>query len=115
MTEPTAPPPEERAKMVSWFDPAQLARTGLQTVISTMFGRSADRRLLDAVVHPLVAACHDAESDELWIDYVSDTGDGWNSTYAVAHAASQPELELASGTERVVTKRGRILVFGGDQ
>src|SRR3954469_9360152 len=64
--EPTAPPPSERATMVSWFDPAQLARTGLQTVISTMFGRSADRRLLDAVSHPLVAACHDAESDELW-------------------------------------------------
>ena len=101
--------------MVSWFDPAQLARTGLQAVISTMFGRSADRRLLDAIVHPLAAACHDESGDELWIDYVADTGDGWNSTYAIAHAASQPELTVAVDGERHVTKRGRLLVFGGDE
>lgn len=101
--------------MVSWFDPAQLLRTGLQVVVSTMFGKSADRRILDAIVHPNVQPCHRETGEELWIDYVSDTGDGWNSTYAVAHAVSQPELEVAHEGQHVRTKRGTLLVFGGDE
>ena len=53
---------------------------------------------------------------EFWMDFVADTGDGWNSTYAVASAVAQPELSSANskGTEHR-TVRGRLLVFGGDQ
>lgn len=48
--------------------------------------------------------------DEIWIDYVADVGDGWNSTYAVAYNLGQPTLSV-DGHE---TPRGEILVFGGD-
>jgi len=100
--------------MVGWFDPGQLVRTGLDVVISAMFARNSDRRVLDALSHPGFDACDYSSRDELWIDYVADTGDGWDSTYAVAHAVSQPELGVEIDGARRVTKRGDVLVFGGD-
>ena len=54
---------------------------------------------------------------ETWIDYIADTGDGWNSTYAVAFYASQPVLELhrkGSGAN-FRTERGEVFIFGGDE
>lgn len=118
---PAARPPalEERAPMVGWYDPGQLVRTGTRVAVSTLFGENADRRTLDAVVHGEVDICDHSKGEELWIDYVSDTGDGWNSTYAVAHQLAQPVLELSyasSGTppESYRTARGQLLVFGGD-
>ncbi|MEA2497341.1 MAG: hypothetical protein QOJ29_5252, partial [Thermoleophilaceae bacterium] len=53
--------------------------------------------------------------DELWLDYVADLGDGWNSTYTVARLLATEELELDWGGETHRTERGRILVMGGDQ
>src|SRR5207253_2712653 len=54
--------------------------------------------------------------DEIWFDYVADTGDGWNSTYAIAYHLTQPSLDLnAHAPEDGKTKRGEILIFGGDQ
>ena len=55
--------------------------------------------------------------DEIWIDYVCDTGDGWNSTYAVAYTASQHTLDVAAADEtaRYQLPRGDLLVFGGDE
>src|SRR4029453_12483684 len=50
-----------------------------------------------------------------WIDYVSDTGDGWNSTYAVAKTVAGAELRLErpdGGTE--ITRRGSLPILGGD-
>jgi len=54
------------------------------------------------------------EADEIWIDYVADVGEGWDSTYAVASAIAQP-LDFSEGKDRHQTVRGRILVFGGDE
>ena len=52
---------------------------------------------------------------ELWLDYASDRGDGWSSTYTVASLLAQPELELGSGHRVHRTRRGRILCPGGDR
>ncbi|MFN0112127.1 MAG: hypothetical protein ACKVZH_24965 [Blastocatellia bacterium] len=52
-----------------------------------------------------------ASTEDIWIDYVSDVGDGWNSTYAVAHYLSQKSLQLGGKN----LKRGEILIFGGDE
>jgi hypothetical protein len=116
--QPKAPP---RRRMVSWYDPTVLAKTGLQALMSETIGKQADRRLLDAVVSPQPSffdySVDDAgrPRDELWLDYVSDLGDGWDSTYAVALAVTQPVLALkdpSGGTHE--TRGGEVLVFGGD-
>ncbi len=102
--------------MTGWFDPGQLVRTGVRKTVSELFGQNADRRILDALAHHDVVPCELAAGDELWIDYVSDTGDGWNATYAVAHAIAQPRLAVRDPAGRVhETARGHLLVFGGDE
>ena len=100
--------------MVGWFDPGQLVRTGVDVVISAIFARNSDRRVLDALSHPDADTCDYSSRAELWIDYVADTGDGWNSTYAVAHDLAQPELDLDVDGSLRTTRRGDVLVFGGD-
>jgi hypothetical protein len=42
---------------------------------------------------------------------LADTGDGWNSTYAVAYALSQP---VWTPSNHPPLRRGKLLIFGGD-
>ncbi len=42
-------------------------------------------------------------------------GDGWNSTYAVAYWITRPVLELEAEGRTHATRRGDVLLFGGDQ
>jgi hypothetical protein len=100
--------------MVGWFDPDQLVRTGVDVIISAIFARNSDRRVLDALSHPVADPADYSSRAELWLDYVADTGDGWNSTYAVAHALAQPQLDVVVDGARRTTRRGDLLVFGGD-
>ncbi len=101
--------------MATWFDPPQLFRTGVDVVLSAVFGSRADYRRIEGLGQPQPPFVYDAD-DELWLDYVADTGDGWNPTYAVALTAARPTLTLKSpsGAEHV-TQRARVLVFGGDE
>ena len=118
--------------MVGWFDPGQLLATGVEAVVSGIMGLHADRRLGQALAHQERTyydySVHYRESPEggplpdptrprtsLWLDFVADTGDGWNSTYAVAYHLAQPELVVADGSSRFTTERGSVLVFGGDE
>ena len=116
-----------RMPMVGWFDPGQLAATGIRSVVSFFIGEQSDKRLVQALAarrqEPYDHTVHysdrqegpvprkDAPRDELWIDYVCDTGDGWDPTYAVAYAVSQPSL----GVGGTGLPRGDVLVFGGDE
>src|SRR5262245_62508988 len=90
-------------KMVSWYDPRLLARVGVRTIVSSVFGQYADQRLMQAVTDPVgdaelarrydyrdgAAAAdprHHISADETgayWIDYVADVGDGFEATYAM--------------------------------
>ena len=122
----------ERLPMVRWFDPAQLLDAGIKKLVSTAVGARSDQRIVQALAARrrefydytclyretpgVPVADRTCPRDDIWIDYVCDTGDGWNSTYAVAYAVSQPELEVAAadgGTLRL--PRGHLLVFGGDE
>ncbi len=71
-------------KMVCWYDAKQLASTALKAIISGEFGHYADKRELQAALSHGDDVVSFANHTELWIDYVSDTGDGFNSTYSVA-------------------------------
>jgi hypothetical protein len=117
---PSRRPPGRR--MVCWYDPRVLARTGVRSIISATIGRQADRRLLDALAAPKVEPSDfsvDAEGrprEELWLDFVADMGDGWDSTYAVAQAVARPTLTLRDETGAThETRGGELLIFGGDE
>jgi hypothetical protein len=123
----------ERLPMVGWFEPRQLLDTGLKTLFSMIVGARSDPRIVQALgarkleyydytYHyrdgregPYVDRARARE--EIWIDYVCDTGDGWNSTYAVAYALVQPELEIGvdQSDRRSRVPRADVLVFGGDE
>lgn len=97
--------------MVDWYDPKQLAATGVKTVVSTVFGNFADRREMQAALIPSQPYHDCSKEDELWMDYVCDLGDGFNPTYTLAHLLAKEELVVGEK----VTKRGSILVMGGDE
>ncbi len=98
--------------MVRWFDPHQLIDTAVRVLLSGMFSSYADSREQQAREPATVPDRSDRS--ELWLDYVADLGDGWNSTYTIATllAAEGIDVEWEGETER--TERGRLLVFGGD-
>jgi hypothetical protein len=110
-------PPRTRHGMVGWYDPARLIQTGVDIALSTILARRADYRLLEALT-PDQPRFDYSTKKEIGIDYVADVGDGWHSTYAIAHLLAQPEIALAPSAgkgEELVLPRGDILVMGGDQ
>jgi hypothetical protein len=99
--------------MVRWLDPHQLADTAARVLVAGLFSSYADNREMQAIVP--AEAFDRSEGPELWLDYVADLGDGWNSTYTVAGLLAAEELKLEHDGETYATVRGRILVMGGDQ
>ncbi len=102
-----------RRPMVRWLDPPQLVDTAMRVVLSGVVTSYSDSRELQALVPPEVL--DRSHPSELWLDYVADLGDGWNSTYTVARLLAGEKLELDWEGEVHRTERGRILVMGGDQ
>ncbi|MFL6863888.1 MAG: hypothetical protein ACJ8DZ_12915 [Allosphingosinicella sp.] len=117
----------KRKPMVGWFDPRQLAATAMRVVISTLFGEFADRREAFAAANPLGDRQLDPECDysarggdhDFWFDYLADTGDGWNPTYAVARLLARDSLAVRASEQGPLLgeplPRGAVLVMGGDQ
>lgn len=122
----------EMKKMFGWYDPVALLRTAGDVVYSSINGRHADHRLIEAITPTRNCGLYDysVEYDvgpdgepvpstrarqEIWIDYVSDVGDGWDSTYAIAFYLSQGLSLEDSSHKRYETKRGAILIMGGDE
>lgn len=100
----------KRQPMVNWYNVRQLASTGIKTVISGIFGNFADKREMEAVLSPDTSFHDFSDRQSLWIDYVSDLGDGFNSTYTIAHLLAQPSLNPNGHT----LSRGDLLIMGGD-
>jgi len=99
--------------MVRWLDPHQLLDTAVRVLLSGLLGTYADPRQLQALD---AIETHDrSNGTELWLDYVADLGDGWDSTYTIARLLASEDLELGWNGEPGPTERGRLLVMGGDQ
>lgn len=118
-TDPTRPRsdrelPFKRKPMVRWLSPAGLVNTGLDVGLSGIFGRYADKRELQAALYTDDVSDYSAHR-EFWIDYVADTGDGFNSTYTIASLVAAGQLDLELGGEQHETRHGQLLVLGGDQ
>jgi calcineurin-like phosphoesterase family protein len=110
---------------VRWFHPFELARAGVRAVLADMFGAYTDRRELQAALYPrtaelafdyaIAAEPGAPPPEELWLDFVADIGDGFDATYAVASLLAQPALLLGGPHGEHATRRGRILIMGGDE
>jgi hypothetical protein len=84
--------------------------SGKEAATATQFARFADKRELQATAPKQFYDLSVAGEGGFAFDYVSDTGDGYDATYAVACAinggiAGVPDL----------ADRANLLVFGGDE
>ena len=118
-------------KMVRWYDPRLLARVGIRTMVSNVFGQYADQRLIQAATDqgdskalkarydyrdptqtdPLQRVALDADG-AFWIDYIADTGDGFESTYTMAYLMAIDELKVP-GVDKPLPAAD-TLIMGGD-
>jgi Calcineurin-like phosphoesterase len=102
--------------MVAWYDPRVLMHSAYQVAIANIFGRHSDTRLIEALAsQPQNEFDYSQHAGDFWLDFVSDVGDGWNPTYAIADAIAQPVLELEHDGRRESLAAGNVLVFGGDE
>jgi hypothetical protein len=97
--------------MVGWFDPGNSFGRASRASSPLFVGEQSDRRIIQALAsrrheyydHTIrytegrrgLVPHRDRLRDELWLDFISDTGDGWNSTYAIAYAAAQRSLSVS--------------------
>ncbi|WP_257166801.1 metallophosphoesterase [Bradyrhizobium sp. SRS-191] len=110
-------------RMTRWFNPLLLIKLLNNVVTSAMFGQYADRRLMVAALDTVAPEEHMARATAfarglspttkgpVWIDFVADLGDGFDSTYAVACLLARQTLEFGGET----LPRGEMLIMGGDE
>jgi Calcineurin-like phosphoesterase len=110
-------------RMAHWFSPVLLFKLLQNVILSSIFGSYADRRLLIAALdttdrQKLIQRAQETnhvlnkEPDgTLWLDFVADLGDGFDSTYSVATLLARKELLIGDKT----LPRGQALILGGDE
>lgn len=110
-------------RMVHWFRPWLLMRLLNNVFLSSIFGQYADRRLMIAALDTVSPDEHfrratwlkdqltpDSEG-AVWVDWVADLGDGFDSTYAVASLIGAKTLEVGNQS----FQRAQALFMGGDE
>jgi len=115
-------------KMVNWYQPKMLLNVGLKAIISGTFGNYADRRELEAALDTNISNEKDwlelkneyCSGNEIWVDILGDTGDGFNSTFTIAKSVAKKTLELEyvddkGVLQKEITQRGKILIISGDE
>jgi hypothetical protein len=104
--------PEERVP-VAWYAPPVLLQAGEELVQSQNFQRNLDRReSFSAALAPIDLSARDEPA--LWLDFIADTGDGGNATFAVARAALAARLDVRDGAQTLALPEADVLLFGGD-
>ena len=95
--------------MTGWFGPVLLIKLLWRVIVSDLFGQYADRRLMEAALDPATKKDHvdrakiglsPGNDGATWIDYVSDLGDGFDATYAIAYLLAQPRITVEGWTSR---------------
>ena len=105
-------------KPVSWLAPKGLVQTAIKAMQASLLRAYADRRETIAALSPDetdrgTKPISYAKKRELWFDYIADTGDGWDATYAIACLAGEDTLDVAGANRRL--KRGAFTILGGDE
>ena len=113
-------------RMVRWYSPGHLVSTGWRSVVSELFGQYADQRIMQATIDGFTPEVMKAvvgrynysdlpqlgDGNTVWVDYVADLGDGFDSTFAMASLISAPSVEI-DGVGKLPA--AKLLVMGGDQ
>ncbi len=97
-----------RRPATAWLSLRELVRSGIQASKATDFGEYADARRSQAA-RPFEIYRTTGSRDHYVIDYLADTGDGYDATYAVARSV----LGSAEGAQPA--EHSDLLVLGGDQ
>jgi Calcineurin-like phosphoesterase len=105
-----------RQPRVRWLSPPLLLKAGVDVGVSSTFGRLADKRELETAEQGDFFDYRSEDSglwrgEELWIDYMSDTGDGWEATQTMAWLLGRERLPCGEQA----LPRGDLLLLGGDQ
>ena len=102
-----------RQRSVRWFSPGVLAQAGMRVVLSGAFGEFIDKRELQATNddQPL---SYKLDQDEVWFDFIADTGDGFDASYTVAWLAAQHQLAFPDHGN-IALPRGELVILGGDE
>jgi hypothetical protein len=99
---------------VRWLGAKGLTVTGVQVALSVAFAQYADKRELQAALKVPEVVDLSATPD-LWIDWLADTGDGFDATYATATLLAREQLTVSSRDgDDVALPRASLLVLGGD-
>ncbi|KAJ4801307.1 Calcineurin-like metallo-phosphoesterase superfamily [Rhynchospora pubera] len=134
LTHPSSTAEQEKPKkltkpnfldMVPWYSgtSADLFKTVFDLLVSvTLFVGRFDMRMMQAAMRkvPDEAKSEDllydqfCGRDDIWFDFMADTGDGGNSSYTVARLLAQPYLKARTGGSKLVLPRGKFLLIGGD-
>ncbi|OFW89292.1 MAG: hypothetical protein A3B66_00460 [Alphaproteobacteria bacterium RIFCSPHIGHO2_02_FULL_46_13] len=109
--------------MVHWFSPIVLGKIVKKVIASSLFAQYADRRLMQASLDILnekdtleqrsfaADGLFKAKDGAVWLDYVADLGDGFDSTYSIAYLLGQKKLNI----NQYELPRAACLIMGGDQ
>ncbi|HEX8192007.1 MAG TPA: hypothetical protein VF552_03840, partial [Allosphingosinicella sp.] len=111
----------KRLPMAAWYSPVLLLQTGIRVAISTVFGQFADKREAIAAANAIEPQPVDPSLDysrppgqkgDFWFDFLADTGDGWDPTFAMAQLLTERDIRPDGAAGPL--PRGRLLVLGGD-
>ena len=101
-------------KMVRWYSPAHLVSTGWRSVVSEIFGQYADQRIMQATIDGFAPEIMKTvvgrynysdlrqlgDGNTVWVDYVADLGDGFDSTYAIASLDQRSRRSTSKASAR---------------
>lgn len=125
-----------QSDQIKWFGVRQLAATALSTLAATVVGSMTGRRELMAALDADTPQPADfSGKDEVWLDYVADSGDGWNPTASIAWLVGRDAIALKRDgrptpqpipgdcttegepdiEDTLVLRHGEILILGGDE
>ncbi|XP_044511107.1 uncharacterized protein LOC123229391 [Mangifera indica] len=111
--------------MVPWYSgtSADLFKTVFDLLVSvTLFVGRFDMRMMQAAMNKVQEGAqqgdffydHFNEKEDLWFDFMADTGDGGNSSYSVARLLAQPSIRVIKGDSVSTLPRADVLLIGGD-
>ena len=127
--------PKGTSTMVPWFH-VMLVKSAFDLLVSfhVFLGRFDERKMQAALRRSKKSTdegdhadpegvfdfTQEGNSDGFWFDFMSDCGDGFNSSYQVSRCLAQPFLDVTTQNstskrrETRILPRGKILVIGGD-